>query len=48
MLGFMESILPCRAATEKSTVSYLGQVYISDFYRHSYMCWVEMRALHPK
>ena len=48
MLGFMESILPCLSATEKSPVSCLGQVYTSDFCRHSYMSWVEMRELHPK
>lgn len=47
MLGFMESILPCLAATEKSTVSYVGQVYASDFYWHSCMFWVGMRELHP-
>lgn len=48
MFVFMDFILPCLAATEKSTLSSWGQFYTLDFYWHSFMCWVGMNELPPK
>lgn len=39
---------PLPGCYRESTVTYVGQVYYTVFYWHSYMCWVGMRELHPK